>query len=138
LEDVEPEQKIEEVVPEQKEEEDTTLLEKKENPYEELSKEEDKNPEPTGEVTFDFTSLPQHPMIPILLAASFFMNCVALIVPFMTTEIILKGTKTYNITSLIREMWTKGIYWPTILIVLFSVIFPFMKLGSLTYLFFKK
>lgn len=77
-------------------------------------------------------------MIPILLAASFFMNCVALIVPFMTTEIILKGTKTYNITSLIREMWTKGIYWPTILIVLFSVIFPFMKLGSLTYLFFKK
>merc|ERR1711957_220465 len=106
---------------EQKYEEDTTLLEKNE---------EEKPKVDENLVTFNF-----NPLIPVLLVVSFICNVIALLVPFITTEIMVIGKNTYNILTLIKEMWQKDIYVPTVLVVLFSVIFPFMKLCSMGYLY---
>ena len=76
---------------EQKYEEDTTLLEKN----------EEEKPKPDENlVTFEF-----NPLIPVLLVVSFICNVIALLVPFITTEIMVIGKNTYNILTLIKEMW---------------------------------
>ena len=64
------------------------------------------------------------------------MNVVALIVPFMTIEVFMKGQQVFNVTSLVSEMWKAEVYWCTVLVVAFSLVFPFVKLISLTILWF--
>jgi len=64
------------------------------------------------------------------------LNVVALIVPFMTIEVFMKGLQVFNVTSLVSEMWKAEVYWCTVLVVAFSLVFPFVKLISLTILWF--
>jgi uncharacterized paraquat-inducible protein A len=54
----------------------------------------------------------------------------------MTVEVFMQEKMVFNVTSLIGEMWKAEVYWPTVLVVAFSLVFPFVKLISLTVLWF--
>lgn len=66
--------------------------------------------------------------IGVLLAASFVMNVVALGVPFLEMEVTLSGTETYSLPRSVELMWEAKLYAIAVLVVAFSVCFPFVKL----------
>lgn len=68
-----------------------------------------------------------------LLAISLMCNVAMLIVPFMDLRIGLRSDP-YRLTDSIAMMWDQGLYMLTILVVGFSVIFPFAKLSALAWI----
>lgn len=70
--------------------------------------------------------------IPAGLVASFTLNVAALKTPFVLMKMFPKNAEPYSIPHTIELMWsTLQIYWVAILVTIFSLIFPFVKLVML-------
>ncbi len=65
-----------------------------------------------------------------LLLISFSANVAALLLPFMKMRQGV-GSDPYSLFSSVSLMWEKGLYGLAILVVTFSILFPFAKLGVL-------
>ncbi|MFH1498634.1 MAG: paraquat-inducible protein A, partial [Verrucomicrobiota bacterium] len=72
-------------------------------------------------------------LVGAILAVSFACNVTALLIPFMDLRIGLVTTP-YRLTNSIVMMWERGLYVLAVLVVGFSVLFPFAKLGALAWL----
>ena len=66
-------------------------------------------------------------LIPLGLILVLFSNVVALFLPFLDIEVVLKGSSEYKLPESVKLMWETGLYWVAILIVCFSIIFPLAK-----------
>ena len=66
-----------------------------------------------------------------MLSVSFACNVAVLLLPFMELRKGL-GTEPYSLIRSVRMMWSSGLYVLAVLVVGFSVVFPFAKLGVLT------
>lgn len=67
--------------------------------------------------------------IPAGLIASFTLNVAALKAPFMMMKMFPDAAEPYSIPHTIQLMWSVlEVYWVAILITIFSLIFPFVKL----------
>ena len=75
-------------------------------------------------------------LIPLGLILVLFSNVVALFLPFLDIEVVLKGSSEYKLPESVKLMWETGLYWVAILIAGFSLVFPFVKLLSLFTLWF--
>ncbi len=71
-------------------------------------------------------------LVTALLAVSFACNVLVLFLPFMNLR---QGvvSEPYNIFRSVEMLWGSGIYVLAVLVVMFSVIFPFAKLGVLAW-----
>ncbi len=65
-----------------------------------------------------------------MLAVSFACNVAVLFLPFMELRKAL-GTEPYSLIRSVRMMWSTGLYVLAVLVVGFSVVFPFAKLAVL-------
>lgn len=65
------------------------------------------------------------------LAAALALNVAALRTPFMTLREFLHETVTYRLPEAVVLMWGQGLLLVAILIVAFSICFPFLKIGGL-------
>lgn len=72
-------------------------------------------------------------LVAAILAVSFACNVTALLIPFMDLRIGLVTTP-YRLTNSVAMMWERGLYVLAVLVVGFSVLFPFAKLGALAWL----
>ena len=68
----------------------------------------------------------------LLLLVSFICNVTALLIPFMDLRIGLRETP-YRLTNTISMMWDKGLHVLAVLVIAFSVVFPFAKLAVLAW-----
>jgi len=66
-------------------------------------------------------------LVPIGLFLVLASNVAALSMPFLDIDVIIKGRMQYRLPESVWLMWTKGLYWVAILIVVFSIIFPIAK-----------
>lgn len=71
-------------------------------------------------------------LIPVMLVAALSLQITALCVPFIEMSMFIKGTTVYGLLTSIHLMWIGGLYVIAILIISFSVVFPFLKLAGLT------
>ncbi len=67
----------------------------------------------------------------MLLAVSLVCNITALIIPFMEINIFLKGKELYSLPHSVKLMWEADLFLIAILVVGFSIVFPFVKLALL-------
>jgi paraquat-inducible protein A len=65
------------------------------------------------------------------LAVAFSLNVAALRTPFMTLSEVFHEPVTYSLPAAVRLMWGQGLYLVAVLIVSFSICFPFLKIGGL-------
>lgn len=65
------------------------------------------------------------------LAAALGLNIAALRTPFMTLSELFHEPVTYSLPEAVRLMWGQGLYLIALLIVSFSICFPFLKIGGL-------
>ena len=70
-------------------------------------------------------------IIPILLTVSLILNILALALPFLEINEAFKEPVPYKLIHSVHLMWTAKLYIIAILILTFSIIFPFAKLISL-------
>ncbi len=70
-------------------------------------------------------------IIPLLLLASLTLNIFALILPFIEINEALHSTVIYSLPHSVKLMWEHQLYAVSLLILGFSIIFPFVKLISL-------
>ena len=68
-----------------------------------------------------------------LLVVSLGCNVASLLTPFMDLRVGL-FSDPYSLTSSVQMMWSQGLYVLAVLVVGFSVLFPFAKLGILTWI----
>ncbi len=66
-----------------------------------------------------------------MLASALTLQVIALCVPFIEMSMFLHESTTYGLLTSIRLMWGSELYVIAILIITFSVIFPFLKLSGL-------
>ena len=74
--------------------------------------------------------------VPVMLGASFACNAAAVTVPFLEVATLLDGRSTYSLPHSVGLMWESGLYVIAVLIVGFSIVFPFAKLALLTWIWF--
>ena len=67
-----------------------------------------------------------------LLAISLFCNVASLLTPFMDLR-VGPFSDPYSLTRSVNMMWSQGLYVLAVLVVAFSVFFPFAKLGVLAW-----
>jgi len=70
-------------------------------------------------------------LVPLMLITALTLNVVALSVPFMVIRAFGEGTEAYSILRTVSLMWQFKFHTLAILIVVFSVCFPFFKLFSM-------
>lgn len=70
-------------------------------------------------------------VIPGMLMTALTLNIVALTVPFMVVSVFGKPTESYSIPTTVSLMWSMKFYWIAVLIAVFSIGFPFLKITSL-------
>ena len=75
-------------------------------------------------------------LISVLLLASLYFNILALTTPFLKIRYLHLHKIIYSLPGTISMMWGLNLYVVTVLIVVFSVIFPFVKLFFLFYIYF--
>jgi len=68
----------------------------------------------------------------VLLAVSLACNVAALLTPFMKLRVGL-SSDPYSLFNSVRMMWSNGLYVLAALVVVFSILFPFAKLGILAW-----
>jgi len=73
-------------------------------------------------------------VLAILLTVSFVFNVSALVLPFMNVEMVLRPDKPYSLLRSVQLMWEMGLPVLAVIVLFFSVLFPFAKLGLLAYL----
>lgn len=67
------------------------------------------------------------------LFASFFLNVAALVFPFMHLKTVLMPAEVYTMFAGVKLLWQGGLYALAALVVAFSVVFPFAKLATITW-----
>ncbi len=70
-------------------------------------------------------------VVPILLVISLTCNILGLVLPFMEIDEFLKGKVIYSLPHSVKLMWTNDLYFIAVLITVFSIIFPLVKIGCL-------
>lgn len=65
------------------------------------------------------------------LFASFALNVAALVTPFLETDSLLERPKLYSLPRSVELMWQAKLYALAVLVVAFSILFPFAKLAVL-------
>jgi paraquat-inducible protein A len=80
----------------------------------------------------DHVAPPRRRLVLALLGVSFACNVAALLTPFMDLRIGF-STNPYSLFTSVNMMWSTGLYVLAVLVVAFSVIFPFAKLAILTW-----
>jgi uncharacterized paraquat-inducible protein A len=75
-------------------------------------------------------------LIPMLLLLSFGLNVTALIAPFLKIDTFLSSEKIYSLPHSVALMWDARLYAIALLILGFSIVFPFVKLAVLSYIWF--
>ena len=73
-------------------------------------------------------------LVPLMLMTSLTLNVVALTVPFMVIRAFGEGTEAYSILRTVSLMFDFKFYTLGIMIIVFSVCFPFVKLFSMSLL----
>ncbi|MGE4607552.1 MAG: paraquat-inducible protein A, partial [Myxococcota bacterium] len=76
-------------------------------------------------------------LIPSMLLTSLTMNVVALMLPFMLLKVFGQSEEEYSIPRTVQLMWQFKLYWVAVLILIFSIMFPFVKLSSLFVLWYR-
>jgi len=76
--------------------------------------------------------------VPMMIALSAGLNITALLLPFMETKQLIFFQDVYTLPHSVKMMWTNGYYLLAAIILCFSIVFPFLKLGSLTVLWFMR
>ena len=71
-------------------------------------------------------------LVPAILLLSLACNVTALVVPFMHVDVFLKGDSDYSLPRSVYLMWESGLYVVAVLVLLFSIAFPFAKLAALS------
>ncbi len=74
--------------------------------------------------------------ISLLLLLSFGLNVTALVAPFLRIDTFLSSEKIYSLPHSVALMWEARLYVIALLILGFSIIFPFVKLAVLSYIWF--
>jgi paraquat-inducible protein A len=74
--------------------------------------------------------------ISLMLALAVICNIAALITPFIIVSQVLKVSKVLTLPGSVLMMWNDGLYFVAVLIFFFSLLFPFVKLGVLSYIWF--
>lgn len=64
----------------------------------------------------------------IFLGIAFICNTIALFIPFIEVTMVFKGTTPYNLLRTVNLLWETKLYILAIVVVFFSVLFPFVKL----------
>jgi len=64
------------------------------------------------------------------------LNIAALIVPFMSLKIMNGKPQTYSVPHTVKKMWDDELKWIAILIAIFSITYPFVKLIGMTVVWF--
>ncbi len=67
------------------------------------------------------------------IALSLALNLAALIVPFLSVDVAFKGSALYSLPRSVKLLWQAGLHVLAVLVVLFSIVFPFVKLGVLVW-----
>lgn len=80
------------------------------------------------------SSLPHSPLIGVLLFASLVLNVLALILPFVVIDAAGSDPWVYGLFGSVKMLWDADMAVLAVMVFTFSVIFPFAKLGSLTWL----
>ena len=62
----------------------------------------------------------------VALVTALVLNVVALTVPFMKMQVYTKPAESYSIPRTVQLMWEFKLYWVAVLIVGFSLLFPFV------------
>lgn len=70
-------------------------------------------------------------IIPVLLCLSLVSNVLGLILPFLELDKAFTAKLTYSLPHSVHMMWESKLYVISILILSFSIVFPFVKLASL-------
>lgn len=65
--------------------------------------------------------------------ASLALNVAALVVPFLSVDVAFRGTSLYSLPRSVRLLWQAGLHVLAVLVALFSIVFPFVKLAVLTW-----
>ena len=76
-------------------------------------------------------------LIPCMLFVSLVLNVVALNVPFLLLKVFVESEEAYSIPRTVELMWQLEFYWVAVLIFVFSIVFPFVKLSSLFVLWYR-
>ena len=74
--------------------------------------------------------------VPVMLAVSFGCNVAALVLPFLEIATLLEGHSIYSLPHSVQLMWESELYVIAIMIVGFSIVFPFAKLAVMTWIWF--
>ena len=70
-------------------------------------------------------------VVPAMLMTALSLNIIALTMPFMMVEVFGKPHEQYSIPTTVSLMWSLKFYWIAILVAVFSIAFPFVKIFSL-------
>ena len=77
-------------------------------------------------------------LIPVGLILVLVSNVIALMLPFLDIDVVLKGHSEYKLPESVKLMWEMKLYWVSILIVVFSIVFPLAKTIALIVTWFLK
>jgi paraquat-inducible protein A len=77
-------------------------------------------------------------LIPIGLILVLTSNIIALMLPFLDIDVVLKGHSEYKLPESVKLMWEMKLYLVSVLIVIFSIIFPIAKTVALIITWFLK
>jgi len=72
-------------------------------------------------------------MLLAAVAASLALNVAALVVPFLEVDVAFRGTALYSLPRSVELLWQAGLYVLALLVALFSILFPFVKLAVLSW-----
>ncbi len=73
-------------------------------------------------------------LVTLILVVSFIFNVLALWAPFTSLGSLFSGTLSCSLPYSAYLMWDESLYFIAILVVLFSILFPFVKLCCLVYI----
>lgn len=85
-----------------------------------------------------FGIYPRHLYVPLMIVLSAGLNIAALLLPFMETKQLIFFQDIYTLPHSVWMMWKNGYYLLAAIILCFSIVFPFLKLGSMTLLWFMR
>jgi len=80
--------------------------------------------------------LPGHVYAPAIVLLSAGLNVAALMTPFLVMKKLIFFEEAYTLLHSVRLMWESGSYFLAAVVFCFSVVFPFVKLGTLLWVWF--
>jgi paraquat-inducible protein A len=75
-------------------------------------------------------------VVATMIGVALVLNILAVTLPFLTIDQVLKSPETYSLPRSVVLMWERELYIVAILIAGFSIIFPFFKIASMVVIWF--